>query len=496
MYRGRVGDVGELLDELTPELEARFGQLIDERFTALLAGAECKRTLKGAVERARLSQPLLVGSRRRLTIHASARVKSVMFNTSSGTILVEEDAFIAHSAALLTGTHDVDRQGLDRLEGVPTKGRDIRVGRGAWIATGAIIIGPCTIGENAVVAAGAVVTKDVAPATMVAGNPAIVIGTLGPNGERPERSGGRARGLPDPDPEPVEPDPRTARVEFFDRANELTSAMVADTQWGAFLVDTSDRTVGRSLFTNRGRNEMRDLGSALSVLEREGFTVPLERSTFLDVGANIGTSTITALTSHGFARAIAVEPAERNQRLLRANLALNGLEGCVVVHAAAASDAEGEVHLALSDLNSGGHEVASGRRQGERPEEIVTVAAVTLDGLAARGELDPTEVGLLWMDVQGYEGHVLAGARDVITVGMPIVLEFHPTMLRDTGGMQLLEEAVAGTYATFVDLRRVARGPRVEYRARPIEELAAIETDLVQDGKEYTDILLLAGAEA
>ena len=41
-----------------------------------------------------------------------------------------------------------------------------------WIATGAMILPGVTVGEGAVVAAGSVVTKDVPPWTVVAGNPA------------------------------------------------------------------------------------------------------------------------------------------------------------------------------------------------------------------------------------------------------------------------------------------------------------------------------------
>jgi len=51
----------------------------------------------------------------------------------------------------------------------------IRVGQGASIGSGAVLLGGITIGENAIVGAGSVVTKDVPKNTIVAGNPARIL---------------------------------------------------------------------------------------------------------------------------------------------------------------------------------------------------------------------------------------------------------------------------------------------------------------------------------
>lgn len=56
-----------------------------------------------------------------------------------------------------------------------------RVHRRASVGTGAVILGGVTIGEAAVVGAGSVVTRDVPPYSVVAGNPARVLRTLQPN---------------------------------------------------------------------------------------------------------------------------------------------------------------------------------------------------------------------------------------------------------------------------------------------------------------------------
>lgn len=129
---------------------------------------------------ARLSTVSVWGPRERLKIAPTAVLNDALLNTVSGTIVIEEHAFFGHGVALLTGTHDVTRLEEARQLAVPSAGRDIVVGRGAWIASRAIVLGPCRVGENAVVSAGAVVRKDVPPGAIVAGNPADAIGAIAP----------------------------------------------------------------------------------------------------------------------------------------------------------------------------------------------------------------------------------------------------------------------------------------------------------------------------
>lgn len=61
---------------------------------------------------------------------------------------------------------------------IPLICKKVRIKRNAYIGAGAIILPGITIGEYSIVAAGAVVTKDVPPRTVVAGVPARVIGTV------------------------------------------------------------------------------------------------------------------------------------------------------------------------------------------------------------------------------------------------------------------------------------------------------------------------------
>ena len=127
-----------------------------------------------------LQSPSIRGDERLVSIHRSARVQNALFNVKCGRITIEEDAFFGYNVCLLTGRHDINKFGKERKRTVPSEGCDIVIRTGAWVATNATILGPCEVGAHAVVAAGSVVTRDVPPYHVVAGNPATTIRRIGP----------------------------------------------------------------------------------------------------------------------------------------------------------------------------------------------------------------------------------------------------------------------------------------------------------------------------
>jgi acetyltransferase-like isoleucine patch superfamily enzyme len=87
-----------------------------------------------------------------------------------GGITIGDCVFIAPQVSLLTEGHPVSPENRHSLTVAP-----IHIKRNAWIGANATIMQGVTIGENAVVAAGAVVTKDVPENTVVGGIPAKII---------------------------------------------------------------------------------------------------------------------------------------------------------------------------------------------------------------------------------------------------------------------------------------------------------------------------------
>jgi acetyltransferase-like isoleucine patch superfamily enzyme len=106
------------------------------------------------------------------------RRPGVIYNTRSGDIHIGKHAILGHGVMLLTGRHEyADGRLAHGADQVPDSGHDIHIGRGAWVASGAIVLGGVTVGDHAIVAAGAVVTRDVPDHAIVAGIPARVVGS-------------------------------------------------------------------------------------------------------------------------------------------------------------------------------------------------------------------------------------------------------------------------------------------------------------------------------
>jgi acetyltransferase-like isoleucine patch superfamily enzyme len=92
-----------------------------------------------------------------------------------GGLDIGDDVLIGPNVSILTAGHPLEPS----LRLAATIGKPIVIERNVWIAAGATIIGGVTVGENSVVAAGSVVTKDVPANTLVGGNPARIIRAIG-----------------------------------------------------------------------------------------------------------------------------------------------------------------------------------------------------------------------------------------------------------------------------------------------------------------------------
>ena len=100
-----------------------------------------------------------------------------------GDIFIGDDCMIGPGCILATSIHPISPR-LRRYK--IQRNKSIRLGSNVWLGAGAILMPGVTVGDNSIVGAGAVVTKDVEANTIVVGNPARVLRRITEDDDRYE----------------------------------------------------------------------------------------------------------------------------------------------------------------------------------------------------------------------------------------------------------------------------------------------------------------------
>lgn len=148
-----------LLCQSTPFFMRRWRRFVTCCFGRLCG--DCKISRSASLARnCRIDYPWRISIGDRSSVGAGAWAYAL------NEIVIGKYVCVGEDVRLLTGSHDITASSFDLVT------KPITVEDNVWVATGATILPGVRIGEGAVVAAGAVVTKDVEPWTVVGGNPA------------------------------------------------------------------------------------------------------------------------------------------------------------------------------------------------------------------------------------------------------------------------------------------------------------------------------------
>ena len=132
-------------------------------------------TGRQAGEGFRLFPPFYTDFGKNITIGDHVFINSGCHFQDQGGIYIGDGALIGHNVVIATVNHD-----LDPANGRKNSYLPVKLGNHVWVGSNAVILPGVTVGEWAVIAAGAVVTRDVPPYTVVGGVPAKVIKTVEP----------------------------------------------------------------------------------------------------------------------------------------------------------------------------------------------------------------------------------------------------------------------------------------------------------------------------
>ena len=187
----------------------------------------------------------------------------------------------------------------------------------------------------------------------------------------------------------------------------------------------------------------------------------------LDIGANIGRTSIPRVILGDFQQIYAAEPDPANYECLVHNVMENNLRGRIFPDHAAIGNSDGETVLMRSKY-IGGHRILP---EGSRPKhrQLVTVPRYTLDSWVRRLSINVDEITFVKVDTQGWETHILSQATGLLERHhIAWQLEIDPKHLQSSGApLSRLVEILVRHMTHFIDLNSAAPGSR----SRTISEL-------------------------
>jgi FkbM family methyltransferase len=205
----------------------------------------------------------------------------------------------------------------------------------------------------------------------------------------------------------------------------------------------------------------------------------------IDIGANIGRTSIPRAVLGDAQVVYAAEPDPDNYRCLVRNVVTNGFAGLLIPEQLAVGSEDGDVRLVRSKY-IGGHAIRSDV-QGSRAESV-RVPSHKLDTWIAELGVALEQVSFVKVDVQGWEVHVFEGAPAVLAAHhIAWQIEVDPPQLESAGSsLRELLAVIERHFTHVIDFNRSAEGNRAV-------EVASLGTRLgyLADGRAHkTDVVL------
>nr|WP_091925028.1 FkbM family methyltransferase [Phyllobacterium sp. CL33Tsu] len=177
--------------------------------------------------------------------------------------------------------------------------------------------------------------------------------------------------------------------------------------------------IGRKVF-RKGNFDRDHVDRLLGILRDQRLLGP--QTTLLELGGNIGTQTVYFALSKTFRHIVSVEPDPRNFELLQLNIEQNRLTDSVTLLNCAAGDTDGQIDFFQHRDN---HGKSSMIRQSSK-DHCIVVAVKPVEAILQEAQVRCEEIGLVWMDIEGYEPQACRSMEVLLARRVPVYLEFSP----------------------------------------------------------------------
>ena len=158
-------------------------KLILSLINSFLCGTSCFKIKQSLLRKAgivigdgtKIVGPFIVGNVSDIVIGSNNWIGTDFKVYGNGTLVIGDNCDFGPNVSILTGSHKIGCHNHRAGEGLDLT---VRIGNGCWIGAKSTLLGNVNINDGAIVAAGAVVTSDVLPDTLVGGVPSKIIKEL------------------------------------------------------------------------------------------------------------------------------------------------------------------------------------------------------------------------------------------------------------------------------------------------------------------------------
>lgn len=207
-------------------------------------------------------------------------------------------------------------------------------------------------------------------------------------------------------------------------------------------------------------------------------SVPPETGIFLDIGGNIGTTSIYCkLKLKPEMHFIGFEPVKDNATVFKINTIINGIDRDVTVEEIALSNENtGNRVIAILPENMGGSGIVKQESlmtvYEQEGRTFESIHETTLDDYLSVNQISGDQIKYIWIDVEGYEPHVLEGAANLFkNYRIPTCIEFNWEHYKSVQSYEKMIKLLEQYFDYFIVCQQVSSGEPIPRQISEIGKL-------------------------
>lgn len=220
-----------------------------------------------------------------------------------------------------------------------------------------------------------------------------------------------------------------------------------------YLFDIKDTAISSKIFSSGKTYSEEEIRMFFYMTEKYYGFKPRKGDIFLDIGANIGTTSVyVAKYYKETLNVISFEPDPHNYKYLQLNIILNDCKNVTAENIGLSNKSEKKDMMVFQDNRGKNRMISPASGPLSQGEEAIKVQAICLDEYIVKNDIEKDKIKYIWIDTEGYEPYVVAGMSDLLSNGkIPLFMEFSYDIMSEDM-FQLLNHVVCGTYQNYISI--------------------------------------------